>query len=158
MDISFLSKQRTLSARTDTSSPSVLLERGLQCIHQGYYSEALFFFTLAREALSSSQVQMRAVIDAFVESHARYWQAEEALHLASKRFVEAEREQQTHLLGIEKLLLALQDESDDSSQISLVAQFSLHNQDEQVLESISRLPTKGGDALPALYITCFGHF
>src|SRR5881398_3630929 len=100
MDTSFLSKQRMLGGRPDTSSPASLLERGLQCIHQGYYSEALFFFTLARGALTSGQVQLCAVIDAFVESHARYWQAQEALHLASKRFVEAEREHQTHVLGL----------------------------------------------------------
>lgn len=158
MDISFLSKQRTLSTRSDTSSPAALLERGLQCVHQGYYSEALCFFTLARDVLSSNQIQMRAIIDAFVESHTNYWQAQEALHLASKRFVEAEREHQAYVFDIEKLLLILQDEGDSSVQKLPIATLPLDNQDGRVLQATEQLPAKDSDALPELYITCFGRF
>src|SRR5947209_6774299 len=88
-----------------------LLERGLDCIRRGAYVEGVAFFALAREQLTPDQEHFTGVLNAFLYSDASYRQAEQSLHLASKRFVEADSERQTQLLAIEKLLPSLSGEA-----------------------------------------------
>ena len=91
----------------DASSFTSLLERGIECARQGSFTEGVTFFTLAREQLPPDQTHLAAMLDAFIQSNASYWQAQQMLNLASRRFAEAEIEQQTRLVAIEKLLPAL---------------------------------------------------
>jgi len=112
-------------------------------------------------------------LDAFIQSYTNYWQAQQALFMASKRFVETETEQQTRLLSLEKLLLTLKEDTSRESQPQAVAQPFFITQSDQMQqfhrssstgsdEEQSQLPpqpfSKESKALPALYVTCFGHF
>ncbi len=90
------SDQEILAVDSNVSSPAILLERGLHCTQQGYDAEGILYLARAREGLSPDQSHLTATLDALIQSHTRYMQAQQALLLASKRFVEAEAEQQTH--------------------------------------------------------------
>src|SRR5947209_13766587 len=104
MGTSPLSDQGNTTTSSEVPSLATLLERGIQCMQQEYYAEGLAFFALAGECLAPDQIHFAAVLDAFVQSHHRYLQAQQALHLASKRFAETDTEQQVQLLALEKLL------------------------------------------------------
>ncbi len=165
--------QGTLTGGSEASSPAALLERGIQCFREGCFVEGVTCLALARERLSAEQMQFAAALDAFIQSHTSYWQAQQALFIASKRFVETETEQQTRLLSLEQLLLPLKKDSNTTSQPQAVAQPFLITQSDQMQQSHlasvtgsdeeqSQLPpkpfSKDSKALPALYVTCFGHF
>src|SRR5215467_16249591 len=89
--------QEALRNTSEASFLASLLERGIDCTRQGYYVEGLIYFSRARERISSDQVHLAAILDALIQSHAHYLQAQQSLHIASKRFVEADTEQQTQL-------------------------------------------------------------
>ena len=165
--------QGTLTGMSEASSLDALLERGMQCFREGCFVEAVTCLALARERLSAEQMQFAAALDAVIQSHTSYWQAQQALFMASKRFVETETEQQSRLLSLEQLLLTLKEDTNRASQPQAVAQPFLNTQSDQVQqlyrssstgsnEEQSLLPpqpfSKDSKALPALYVTCFGHF
>jgi len=173
MDSSLSSNQGSLTSASETSSSAFLLERGIRYTQQGCYAEGVIYFARARERLSPDQMHFAVVLDAFIQSYARYLQAQQALHMASKRFVEADAEQQTQLVALEKLLPALKEDTDRVPQPHTIAKapkVSWGYQSPQSLQLPSTDPTieqpsllphsllKDGDALPALYFTCFGHF
>lgn len=173
MDSSLSSNQGSLTSASETSSSAFLLERGICYIRQGCYAEGAICFARARERLSPDQMHFAVVLDAFIQSYARYLQAQQALHMASKRFVEAEVEQQTQLVALEKLLLAIKEDMDRVLQPHAIAKapkVSWEKQSSQLLQQPSTDPDieqpsllphsllKDGDALPALYFTCFGRF
>jgi DNA-binding SARP family transcriptional activator len=161
----------------DVSSFTSLLERGIECARQGSFTEGVTFFTLAREQLPPDQTHLAAIIDAFIQSNASYWQAQQMLNMASRRFAEAEIEQQTRLVAIEKLLPALCEETDQVVQAPPVSQplkiskssqpprrslqhipvETKHSNNTFSEPPVSASPYREGDALPDLYITCFGH-
>jgi DNA-binding SARP family transcriptional activator len=161
--------QGTLTGMSEAFSPTALLERGIQCFREGCFVEGVTCLALARESLSAEQMQFAAALDAFIQSHTSYWQAQQALFIASKRFVETETEQQTRLLSLEKLLLTLKEDTNRASQAQAVAQPFLNTQSDQV-QQLQRSSSTGPDeekgepfskdskALPTLYVTCFGHF
>src|SRR5260221_747451 len=122
MKPSLLFNQETLIDASETPALDILLERGIRCTRQGRHSEGVIYFALARERLSPDQMQFAAALDTFIQSHARYWQAQEALHTASKRFVEADVEQQTQLVVLEKLLPVLKEEMDRVPHLYSIAQ------------------------------------
>lgn len=168
MNSSLSPGQHPHSTMPDIASLVPLLEQGLLCARGGFFVEAASFFALAHEQLSSYQTNLAAVVNAFLQSHSSYWQAQQALHLASKQFVEAEVEQQTRLLAIEKMLPALREETGKT--------FLDHSPTQPLQESQSLRPpglslidskhlaqplqsSPGSDnRLPSLFITCFGHF
>jgi hypothetical protein len=165
--------QGPLTGMSEASSLDALLERGIQCFREGCFVEGVTCLALARHKLSADQMHFAAALDAFIQSHTSYWQAQQALFMASKRFVETETEQQTRLLSLEKLLLTLKEDTNRASQPQAVAQPLLNTPSDQVLQShrssstdsdeeqsqLSPQPfSKGSKALPALYVTCFGHF
>jgi len=115
MNSSLSSGQHPYSTMSDIASVVSILEQGLLCARRGFFVEAASFFALAHKQLSPYQANHAAVVDAFLQSHRSYWQAQQALHLASKQFVEAEVEQQTRLLAIEKMLPALREETGKTS-------------------------------------------
>ncbi len=130
------------------SAPSVssLFECGLQCLRQGYFTEGVILFALAREQLTPDQVELAAVLDTFIQGYKKYWQAQQALHQASKHFTEVDEEQQAQITALEKLLPMVMKEKGESPFVESRLQQALTYLD--------------GDSktLPGLYISCFGCF
>src|SRR6266700_6450208 len=155
MELSRLNEQDALISGIETSSLISILERGLNYIRQEHYVEGIALLTLAREQLSRGQIPLSAVLDAFIQSHMIYWQAQQALHHASQRFAEAMTNQQARLAVLHNLLATLVDDKESTSQprTALAAQSLQDPQQYQVQE-----PSANDQFLPALYITCFGHF
>src|SRR2546422_11385527 len=107
MDSPLFSEQAPLTVGPEDSSLVSLLERGLQCARQERYAGGATFFVLARERLSPNQVHISASLNSLIEISTGYWQAQQALHEASKRFAEADSAQQEQLATLEKLLPTL---------------------------------------------------
>lgn len=174
----------SLSPEQDGSSIS-FIERGLQCIRQGHYPEAVTFFALARERLSPEQSRLAAVLDTFTQGYIRYWQAEQTLHQASKYFAEVNAEQQEQIAALEKVLLTLIQDKDTTgldsadSTPDALTQYSQemplqnsngHQSAQSPLLPVATkllrdgslqvvdLPGEESATLPALYFTCFGRF
>jgi DNA-binding SARP family transcriptional activator len=164
-----------------THSLVSLLQHGIDCTERGSYLEGAAFFAVARERLTPDQMGYAVLLDAFLQSHVGYSQAQESLFIASRRFVEADIEQQTHLLMIKKLLQALNEEANAVPQTHAATQpvETAKGKQRQPLrqsaQPISSEPNrsngsdvgasaprqellKRGVALPDLYITCFGRF
>src|SRR5712691_10236755 len=114
--------QGTLTIASEISSPANLLERGIHCTRQGRYIEGVIYFIRARERLSPDEMDFAAALDAFIQSHAGYLQAQEALHTTSRHFVEADTEQQTQLVVLEKLLLTLREEANRAPMAHAIVQ------------------------------------
>lgn len=140
MESSLQFDQGTLTIASEVSSPTMLLERGIHCSRQGRYIEGVIYFTRARERLSPDQVDFAAALDAFIQSHARYLQAQEALHTASRHFVEADTEQQTQLVALEKLLLTLREEADRAPMPHVIVQPTKNSWEHQSPQSL-QLPS-----------------
>lgn len=138
-----------------TSSLIFTLERGLDHIRKELYAEGIAFLVRAREQLSPDQVNLSAALDAFIQGHTIYWQAQQALHHASQRFAEAVSGQQARLATLDDLLVALAADKERESQprTGVVAQSLQDHQHYHEQE-----PYADDQILPALYITCFGHF
>jgi DNA-binding SARP family transcriptional activator len=182
------SERDALKGRTEASSIIALLESGLNCIRQGHYSEGIAFFALAREQLSAGTMHLTSVIDTFIQDYVDYWQAQQAFQQASKRYVEARAMQHTHATSLERLMSELvRDTGSDLSVADnngLEHQYASQSSsgDLRPIEAIDRVPTGDrpvatftgdvsqstpvkvtreageGITLPALSITCFGHF
>jgi len=179
MDSSLSSYGENLTGASETFSLAFLLQCGIGYTRQGSYVEGAAFFALAREQLSADQMQTAEMLDAFLQSHSNYWQAQQSLHEASKWFAEADIEQQTRIQAIEKLLLDLSEETDQAMQSHLKPDppqlsknqlqqsrvpLRLLSSDQKDSKFAATGPTtsenlsQAGDILPDLYITCFGHF
>ncbi|HXX78292.1 MAG TPA: BTAD domain-containing putative transcriptional regulator [Ktedonobacteraceae bacterium] len=186
MDSPLTSEQHTLIRASETSSPGRLLEMGLFHVRQGRFVEGLTFITLARRRLSPDQAHLAGVLDAFIESHKLYSQAQEELLQASKRFVSADAEQQMQLVALEDLLSLMPEAMKKASHHvdgllqDTKSNLLLHelgpssvafngNQLSTQLPKITSKDNKGDQSvlpspstvsahLPALYITCFGRF
>ncbi len=179
MDSAPLPEQDTLTVEAEASSAASLLERGLNCVQQGRYAEGIAFFSLARERLSPHQLHIAAVLDAFIQDYISYWQAQQALHQASKSLIEAQANQRTRITALEKVLPDLKEDTDSISHAtnpSLTNSKGLQLPQPQSLQPLSEnsrgyqspsspvepdevaQSAEESDALPALYFTCFGHF
>jgi len=179
MDSSLSSYGENLTGASETFSLAFLLQCGIGYTRQGSYVEGAAFFALAREQLSADQMQTAEMLDAFLQSHSNYWQAQQSLHEASKWFAEVDIEQQTRIQAIEKLLLDLSEETDQAMQSHLKPNppqlsknqlqqprvpLRLLSSDQKDSKFAATGPTtsenlsKAGDILPDLYITCFGRF
>ena len=186
MDSPLSPERDTLFGAPEASSPGRLLESGFLCIRQGRYSEAVAFFALARERLSPDQAHLAAVLDAFTQSHKTYSRAQEELLQASKRFARADAEQQVQIAALENPLSILLEEINKvAAHVDRLPQNTRGNRLLHVLRpspedlNNNQLPTplpqrtaedntgyqslppslaEDSTTLPALYITCFGHF
>jgi DNA-binding SARP family transcriptional activator len=138
---------------SDHSSLREQLELGLACAWQAHFADAASHFAQARDQIPATHPHLVTALDAFVQSHARYWQAEQTLHEASQSFAAASVEQQSLLEELQRLLPST------SEVVESVAT------DEVVVE---RRPIGGPEwmdrgalrdgVLPPLSITCFGGF
>lgn len=95
------------SLELEASALVSLLERGLDHIRRGYYTEGLAFFIHACEQLPHNQIQLAALIDTLTQSCTSCWEAQRKLHEASKNFAKADAEQQAQLNFLEEKLLPL---------------------------------------------------
>ena len=173
MDTSLSSEQGIPPAISVACSLVSLVERAILCHRQGYYAEGTALFALARQQLSPDHAHLAGVLDTLIHNSTDYMQAQQVLHSASRRFAEVDAAQRTQLLALEKLLATLQPDipagpfppvasqpSENSPRLQ-PAQLSQPSPSKTALELPSQLahsPGKDGDDLPALYITCFGHF
>ena len=186
MDSSLSPERDTPFVAPEAYSPSRLLESGFLCIRQGRYTEGVGFFALARERLAPDQAHLAAVLDAFIQSHKTYSQAQEELLQASRHFARADAEQQAQLAALENLLPILLEETNKASpNVDRREHNARGNRLLHVLRSSSadlnsnqlpmQLPQRTAEgngshqslpassseessSLPTLYITCFGHF
>ena len=111
MSSSHSSEQHAQNIDFEYPAPVFLVERGLHSVREGRYTEGAVYFTVAREQLNSDHVSLAAVLDAFTQGHIIYWNAQQSLLEASKRFVQADAEQQTRIATLETLLPALMEEA-----------------------------------------------
>src|SRR5947209_19005293 len=82
------------------------MTRGLVCASQAHYADAAAHFAQAREALPATLSPLLAALDAFIDSHARYWAAQQALHDASHHFVLTSTDQEARLADLQEALAA----------------------------------------------------
>jgi DNA-binding SARP family transcriptional activator len=166
VDTSLSSEQGIPPAISAACSLASLLERAILCTRQGYYAEGTALFALAREQLSPQHTHLAGVLDALIHNSSCYMQAQQALHSASRRFAEIDAAQQTQLLTLEKWLATLQPAIPAEPFLPAASQLSQnpHRLQPAQLQQPSPpfqpaySPGKDSDDLPALHITCFGHF
>ncbi|HSH80491.1 MAG TPA: BTAD domain-containing putative transcriptional regulator [Herpetosiphonaceae bacterium] len=133
------------------------IECGLLCVRQHHYAEAAAHFALAREQLARARPTTLLVtaLDAFLESHARYLQAQQTLHEASQRFAAAIADQQVQINALQTLLAdGSREVTDRPARQSALGQPRPSRGRDQALPP----PIDVDDALPPLRITCFGRF
>ena len=175
--------QDPLAVELDPSTTLSLLESGLNCVRQGRFLEAVAHFALVREQLSPNLMHLATVLDACIQDYVDYRQAQQALRQASEHLVGVHTKQQARVITLEKLLITLMKAipenksavpqptkssvdpqfsptSKPSSFIEEEAQFSMSSvvnlRPGKPLERVQH--AEEGDALPALYFTCFGRF
>lgn len=122
----------------DMSDSSALraLQQGLQHAQRAHYGDALGLFMQAHAALLGTQSQLLLTLEAYIDSHRRFWDKQEALHLASKHFAHAQAEHLALLTELEQVLTV----SDNLADVLPI--------------SPSELPNSPG----GLQISCFGRF
>ncbi len=154
-----------------TSSVIPLLERGLNCIRQENYTDGIIFFAQARQQPIPDQMQLAAMLDTLMQDCEKYWQAQQALNQASKRFAEIDAELQAQIAIIEKVFPTLMQDRDTHSTLHAIPRslknFSHHQMRQSSLSSVETVYPQGtpqqtvayidesSDTLPALSITCF---
>src|SRR5260221_1317214 len=102
----------SIPATPEVASAILLLERGLDYLAQGRGAVGASLCTLARDRLRPNQADIAEMLDSFLASYAYYYQAQQAFHEASRRFVKAETEQQQLRQHVEHLLSSLREETD----------------------------------------------
>src|SRR5579859_2446780 len=161
MELSMRPTQAFLPAMSDASSPTMLIECGLQCARQGNWSDAGYFFQLAHERLLLMEQQFVPELDQCIQVYMSYVQAQQDLHRASKQFAQAESTLQTQLLLLEKVLPTLRDSKErgqeQTATLTVTPLSNNYSAGTTVCPS-STHTVKDGPDLPALHITCFGHF
>jgi DNA-binding SARP family transcriptional activator len=165
--MSLLRTTKQPASPVEPSSLASLLERGLECMREGRYAEGAVYVALVREQLAADQIQLAALLDDFMQGHISYGQAQQTLQDASRRFVEEDAAQKTRVATLENLLPTLLTEA-TTIQYSLHLLLPPHKNvslqqpsamlKESQMHQSAALPAENGNALPALYFTCFGHF
>jgi hypothetical protein len=163
-------KQDALTVGSDANSSFSFIERGLNCLQQGRHVEGSAFFVLARERLCASQeVQLAATLDTLNKAIASHLLAQQSLHEASKLFAETETEQHALIEELKKLLSTTVEVTlPESSTGTKLRKTPRENQmlrliphPTEIVEQFEQHQTSSleiRNTLPALYITCFGHF
>lgn len=163
-----------LSSGAPTSSVISLLERGLNCIRQENYTEGVIFFTQARQQLLPDQVQLASLLYTLMQDCEKYWQAQQALNQASKRFAEIDAELQAQITIIEKVIPTFTRERDTEGTLHAIPRSFQNSNHHQIMQSSlssvemaypQGIPQQtvayrdeSSVTLPALDITCFCRF
>jgi DNA-binding SARP family transcriptional activator len=151
---------------SDPGSAFTPIEQGLSYITQGYLIAGLELLHQAQQQLPIEQTSLYSALEALRQATSGYLHAEQRLHTASAEFADADRERRNSLEELMTLLRMVHPSS--QPQRSLI---STETPTDQILpwsehvcsvlpqqENISHLPSSQSATLPALSITCFGHF
>ncbi|GAC1628716.1 MAG: hypothetical protein NVS4B7_17720 [Ktedonobacteraceae bacterium] len=180
MDSVPLPKRDTLSIEPETPTTK-LIEAGFLSIRQGRDAEGLAFFSLARERLSAEQARFAVALEAFIQSRRAYSKAHEELLQASRLFASVDAEQQAQLAALEALSQHIISKSNDPAPVInglpqnvsdnrllhvlrppsedfMPTQLPQRTTQDRKSHSLPLSPVGENTTLPALYVTCFGHF
>jgi DNA-binding SARP family transcriptional activator len=80
------------------------IERGLTYAGRAYFADAAAHFAVARTHLDDAESALLAALDAFLDSHSRYWTAQQSLHESTHRFVVASNDQEARLADLQESL------------------------------------------------------
>jgi len=149
---------------SDMSFTVHLIERGLNYIQQGCHAEGVAIFELAREQIAPVQESLAASLDAFIQGYAGYRCAQQAQQEASISFARACAEQQARVVTLRSLLPTLLGEvylfsaADTANSQPAPGPTPVQFPPGSSLKSPLFTEDTGANALPALYVTCFGRF
>lgn len=130
-------------------------EYGLSCARQGRHMEAVTHFVLARERMTPPLAPLAIALDTIIETQTRYWQAQQALHMACRCFATADGEQQTSLAALEAVLST----TESNPEASLMDRPMVKQSTPFPVGIAMRQSHAAPDSsLPSLTINCFGHF
>lgn len=152
MSLSQSFEQNPFTASQESAPLFSLLERGLILMRQGCSVEGIALLAQAREQLLSDQVDLSIALNTLIQGHGTLWKAQQELHQACKRFVEADNQQQISLSALEALLTTRRRELEPSPSTDSITYHC-----PPLLVSTSA-PTKEGTDRFSIYIRCFGHF
>jgi DNA-binding SARP family transcriptional activator len=124
-----------LGSGAPTSSFISLLERGLHCIRQDNYTEGVIFFAQARQQLLPDQIQFAALLDTLMQDCEKYWQAQQTLNQASKRFAEIDADLQAQIALLEKVIPTFMQERDTDSTLHAIPRSLQNSNDHQMGQS-----------------------
>jgi len=143
------------------------LARGLACARRDHYADAAAHFAVARELVAPAGTPLLVALDAFIDSHTRYWQAQQALHEASRRFATISVDQQERFVDLQRHLSSLIGD-EDLAQASLSEALAtgdthpLYQPDDKTRTHDQQRhrahPTLDDNPLPALRVVLFGRF
>jgi DNA-binding SARP family transcriptional activator len=87
------------------------IERGLTYAGRAYFADAAAHFAVARTQIGHAESTLLAALDAFLESHTRYWSAQQSLHEGTHRFVVASNDQEARLADLQEALASFAGEA-----------------------------------------------
>jgi len=177
MNTEYVPDTNMLNEASMRAYPLQLLKAGVCCIRQGQYTEGLVLLKRLRDIIQSDQAH---IIDAFIQYHQVYIQAQTVLFQSCKHFTQVDAEWQARIEKLEHLLTALLNnvtevlpawDRESAAQayqrlpaferlIELSDPFPIsHPAVEQSNRGQLLSPANdSGAELSPLYITCFGHF
>jgi DNA-binding SARP family transcriptional activator len=177
MDLLFSPERQVRACLSEAPSLRFLLERGLEDLQCGSYTEGIALLALARDQLATDQSDLATALDGFLQRYAGYQGVLQALLEASTRFADAYAEQQALVTAFVEVLstlipginaynhLAGQQATTNNPQLPAFASHSSRTS----LHASSNLSAQGtlfshsslaedNALLPSLSITCFGRF
>lgn len=164
---------RDISSYVPEFAPSsTFLQQGLESLRQGKDAEGIALCLLARERFTPEQAEIAGILDVFLASYTRYWQAQQSFHEAGRRFVEAEAEWQRVRQSVEGVLPALREESphivlpyerqpapdEQNGHSARQGMGYAAYQGAQQYPAVTQSTDCESEGLPALSITMFGCF
>ncbi len=93
MDSLISSERGALASLSDAPSLVFLLERALENLQCGHYTEGIVFLALAREQLVPNQNDLATALDTFLQRYAGYQLVQQTLLEACIHFAKADVEQ-----------------------------------------------------------------
>ncbi len=130
-----------------------LIERGLDCARQGFFVEATTYFSQARVQLAGQENPLATALNAFLRNRELYVQAQQTLHEASKRFAQADQQQQHQLYALTALVSNLTSSENPLDSATLYPIITVI-----VPATAAESNPEKEPLLPPLYIKCFGSF
>ena len=139
-----------------------VLEAGIRSLQHGLWKESFALFTLARIQPDATSCALTDTLNALLASLQRCWEAQQVLHDASRRFVEAETEQGLQLRALQYTMRDLPGQPAPSHNGRASHSVSQEEKPEQLGASMTSFPV-GADSQAekqelGLTISCFGHF
>src|SRR6266699_1803609 len=168
MDSLISSERGALASLSDAPSLVFLLERALENLQCGHYTEGIVFLALAREQLVPNQNDLATALDTFLQRYAGYQLVQQTLLEACIHFAKADVEQKAcvnDMLGMLPTLIrgsASFDyppnlQTDTNNTPKQFSSFLSIQSPREVFFSYAS-PAEDDAPLPPLSVTCFGRF